>query len=531
MVKNSSFRAIIALIFLLSSLFSYGQLPAVRLEQIRHCCTGHTGMIEVSLEGDTTGLRYEWSNGARSLMIDNLTEGTYTLSLKGELDCDESETEFEIKKLESPQLQLQQEVVDDCFVDVTARVMQGFTAADMGGFQLTWSDSIKNIQTRRFRKSGVPASVCAEAIAFGGCVFSDNDCETIASAGSCAGITATPRIILNEFNRRDDTTGQYIEILVVGDGVCGSKTDIRNYIVMSSDGWRGSELDSSRIGKNFLRFNDVKLWAEVPHGSLITIYDAGKKHPVLPADDLNDANNDGIYIIPSDNYELLSGNLVTTLRNDTLSFNPEVRLTPTWVPVSLENNAEKGIHIRTPEGVICHGYTATVHSAFQNDTLPYILLNATDSLCGCILDLVDYDQSSSYRCDTVFHTPGTANSAQNELLIKSLRNCSTPLPFVVSPEQVIPEENIRLGELMIYPNPTTGYINIRYHSDNDGRTRVQIIGLLGIVYYDSYYTRNIGRNLIQINMEKRLQPNVYIIAVSGPEENTHYEKIIIADIR
>jgi len=530
MVKNSSCRAIIALISLLPSFLSYGQLPAVRVEQLRHCCTGHPGMIEVSFEGDTTHLRYEWSTGARSLKLENLAEGTYTLYLRGELDCDESQIEFNIKKLESPQLQLQLQEVDDCFVDVTARVMQGLTAANMSGFQLTWSDSIKNVQTRRFRKSGAPASVCAEVSAFGDCAFSDNDCETVISGGSCSGITALPRIILNEFNRRDDTTGQYIEILVTGDGVCGSYTDIRNYIIMASDGWRGSLMDSSQVNKNIIRFNDTKLWSEVPNGSLITIYNADKKHPLLPADDLNDRNNDGIYIIPSDNYELLSGNILTSLNNDTLSFHPEVRLVPAWSPVSLYDNAGKGIHLRTPEGIICHGYTATIHSAFENDTLPYILLNDTDSLCGCILDLADYGLSSSYRCDTVFHTPGMANSVQNELLINSLRNCSTPLPLVVSPEQAIPYEETRLGELTIYPNPTTGYINIRYHSDSEGQTRVRIMGLLGTVHYDSYHTRSAGRNLIRINMEKRLLPNVYIIAVSGPGERTHYEKIIIADI-
>jgi|GEM_PF-3364272 len=530
MVKNSSFRAIIALISLLPSVLSYGQLPTVRVEQLRHCCTGHPGMIEVSFEGDTTHLRYEWSTGSKSRKIENLAEGTYTLHMRGELDCDETQTEFKIKKLESPQLLVSQQIVDDCFIDVRATVLEDTTEINPGGFRLVWSDSTENIAVRRFRRPVASQTVCASIESLGSCAFSDSDCESLSTSLACGSSSFHPKILVNEFSRRDDSTGEFIELLVPGDGICGNTTDIRFYSIMHSTGIGDTSL-STFVDKPILQFSGHDQWARVPNGSLITIYNRAKRNPLVPPDDIYDADVNGSYILPSNNSLLLQCNLTDRIVNDTVLVDIGSSLSPSWTAVDLHAGQRSGIHIRYPDGSLCHGYTVSATPAEYHTDIPFRLINTAEADCGCMLDLADYMDVASYTCDSIVPTPGYANSPSNDTLIRLLRNCGgsgwTP-PMRIDPGSVIYEaKEYNTPALKVFPNPAESYLYVVISNRKSANADIVLYSTIGQAAHRERLLMDPVEHVHLLRLPGSIQPGLYLLQCRYDDGSTEVVPVVI----
>lgn len=530
MVKNSPFRAIIALLFLLSALLSYGQLPKVRVEQLRHCCTGHPGMIEVTFDGDTSQLRYEWSTGSKSRKIENLSEGTYTLYMRGELDCEESQTEFDIKKLESPQLLVSQQIVDDCFVDVRATILEDTSEVSPGGFRLVWSDSVENVAVRRFRRPVASQAVCASIESLGSCAFSDSDCESISTSLTCNSPSFHPKILVNEFSRRDDSTGEFIELLVLGDGICGNTTDIRFYTVMHSAGI-GDTSSFTFVNKPVLQFSGHDQWGKVPNGSLITIYDRANRNTLIPPDDIHDTDVNGSYILPSNNSLLLQCNLTDRIVNDTVLLDGGSSLSPSWTAVDLHAGQRSGIHIRYPDGSLCHGYTVSATLAELHTGNPFRLINATETDCGCMLDLIDYMDVASYTCDSIVPTPGYANSSYNDTLIRSLRNCGgsgwTP-PVRIDPGSVVYEaKEYNTPGLKVFPNPAESYLYVVISNRKSVNAEIVLYSTIGQVAHRERLLIDPVEHVHLLRLSGSIQPGLYLLQCRYDDGSTEVVPVVI----
>src|SRR6478735_11611780 len=84
-------------------------------------------------------------------------------------------------------------------------------------------------------------------------------------------------LIVNEFSQGDQSSREYIELLVVGDRTCTDSTaDLRGWIFDDQNGWYGT----GSISTGHYRFANVTNWAAVPFGSIILFYNsaAGEKN-------------------------------------------------------------------------------------------------------------------------------------------------------------------------------------------------------------------------------------------------------------
>jgi len=101
---------------------------------------------------------------------------------------------------------------------------------------------------------------------------------------------AAPWVILNEFGQGRAGLGEWVELLVVGEGP-GTFVDLR--------GWSLQDAQGDSRGGVFIKFKENEFWAKVPAGTLIVIYNAADA-PNLPAhfpkDDLDPA--DFLLVIP-----------------------------------------------------------------------------------------------------------------------------------------------------------------------------------------------------------------------------------------
>ena len=111
-------------------------------------------------------------------------------------------------------------------------------------------------------------------------------------------------VIVNEISNGSGGTEEYMELVVVGPPAnpnCGP-IDIRGWIIDDNNGdFSCGSCAGTGIAGGHIRFSTTNpVWAAVPTGSIIVVYDnSGLKNPMIAADDPDDLGSpDGVYILP-----------------------------------------------------------------------------------------------------------------------------------------------------------------------------------------------------------------------------------------
>ncbi|MCS7216107.1 MAG: lamin tail domain-containing protein [Candidatus Bipolaricaulota bacterium] len=103
-------------------------------------------------------------------------------------------------------------------------------------------------------------------------------------------VGAAPRVVVHEFGQGRAGYGEWVELLVLGAGP-GTTVDLR--------GWVLRDLQGQGRGGVWLKFAEHALWAAVPAGTLIVIYNAEDRPNLpehFPKDDLDPA--DFVLVLP-----------------------------------------------------------------------------------------------------------------------------------------------------------------------------------------------------------------------------------------
>lgn len=101
---------------------------------------------------------------------------------------------------------------------------------------------------------------------------------------------AAPVVILNEFGQGRAGLGEWVELLVVGEGP-GTFVDLR--------GWSVQDYQGDSRGGVLIKFKESEFWSQVPAGMLIVIYNAADAPNLpghFPKDDMDPA--DFVLVIP-----------------------------------------------------------------------------------------------------------------------------------------------------------------------------------------------------------------------------------------
>ena len=122
-------------------------------------------------------------------------------------------------------------------------------------------------------------------------------------------------LIMNEVSNGPTGSQEYVEFVVVSNTItysCSSPTppciDIRGWIFDDNSGYHGT----SGIAAGAVRFSQDPLWACVPLGTIILIYNDADKNPEIPTtDDLSMADGNCSIIAPISNVSLFEKNLTT----------------------------------------------------------------------------------------------------------------------------------------------------------------------------------------------------------------------------
>ncbi|MEO7174426.1 MAG: T9SS type A sorting domain-containing protein [Saprospiraceae bacterium] len=453
----------------------------VSLKEIKHACDTVGGILEYEILGDATGVTYKWSNGATDLRQVNLPPGNYELELDAGEGCRKIVVNEEIIKVVNPVLEIIKTEIDTCREFVKLKLSQFSSEIAIQDEWVLWSDQEQG-KTERIIPKGMMSQICATVNIpnTGTCSTNLNSCENLTIPG-CAKAPVTPKIILNEFSPRV-ADGQFIELLVIGDGICGNTTDIRGYFIQNPDHnpvilpsvdtiFPPSELYGC------VQFSQNLNWIAVPNGSLITIYNDKLPNANMPPDDPFDIDGNGYYILGASQPNLLYSRISTSIFTDLDSYLDAWTSSGNWDYLQMKT-PRGGIHILNPDISLSHGYEATNGYILGISSLPYIIAGVTDTLSGCGLKTGNYLEVSQYVCDSLDPTPGMANSIENRQLIEYLRSCTTinTLHDSLSNHQSSRND---LNSFLVFPNPAFGSIYYQVSSQTKGIASLEVFSAVG----------------------------------------------------
>lgn len=244
----------------------------------------------------------------------------------------------------------------------------------------------------------------------------------LAAVTLIASICTKAQLVLNEVSQGTSGNKEYIELVVIGTPTCSDSTaDLRGWIVDDNGGWFGT----SAISPGCYRFTNNANWAAVPYGSVILLYNSGDKNLLITqADDVTDANNDRVYIVPINSiYIELNPALPNAASGSTFSYpTTGFGASTTWTNLAL-NNAGDAVALVSPANL-----TAAFHSLTYGN-----LSGGTVQMTGSGGQTVYYAIGSQYALTANWatgaapanETPGAPNTAANAAWIASMQSAGS----------------------------------------------------------------------------------------------------------
>lgn len=293
-------------------------------------------------------------------------------------------------------------------------------------------------------------------------VVSDDPIITGSDNGSDIEIVFTPcptplpasgGLLINEFSNGSSGNQEFYEFIVAGQ--CGETVDVRGYIIDDNNGTftdytQPGTPGGSGIADGHLRLTNDAQWSNIPVGSVIVVYNAADPNSSLPGDDVNDSNNDSLYVIPHNNTTLFE--IETQIPNATdpdSTYSPSTYAGTGWSALSIANDGD-AVQVRQPDGTYFHGVS---YGGVEITGGPDGTKITTGGLGGMngIFSSNDFTDPANWSTGSApsDETPGTFNNALNEQWLRLMRDPNTAsCPVAPLPVTLVLFEGHYSGELV-----------------------------------------------------------------------------------
>jgi hypothetical protein len=260
--------------------------------------------------------------------------------------------------------------------------------------------------------------------------------------------------IVNEFSNGPSGNQEFVELVAIGPPAnpnCGP-VDLRGWLLDDNNGdFSCGPCAGVGIAAGHLRFSPtVGPWAAIPTGSIIVIYDAATKNPMVPADDPDDNSPaDGVYILPNNHAYIdvsvgsgCAGGNVPTGSNACgtcagISAYAGACYTPAIANTNCGlRNSGDAMQVRMPSGAYYHGIGYGTPSSLITGGPDGLMISGDGTgkyytFTNAVSD--DYRNVNNYTSGAVSlggETPGVANTALNATWIASLTTpCLLPVIY------------------------------------------------------------------------------------------------------
>lgn len=241
------------------------------------------------------------------------------------------------------------------------------------------------------------------------------------------------QLIINEVSQGSGGTKEYVELLVTGTPNCVSvpTVDLRGWYIDDNNGNHATGTGTG-IASGCMRFTTNALWASVPIGTIILIYNDADIEPGIPAADLSLSDGNCRLVIPASNCTLLEKN--SAQPSTATSVYPSAGFTAcgNWTTVGM-SNSDDSFQTLDPAATMIHSVSwgnnsisPVIYFAGASGGMVIFMNNATNNNPSLQTNWVRTPVSGN-------ETPGAPNNAANASWINSMNNnCGAITPLVVS---------------------------------------------------------------------------------------------------
>lgn len=551
------------LLFLFVSLFSlkgtqlFSQLypptqggPYIEVDSTSHTCDSlSNGYIGLNLQGNPEEFYYYWTDGSTDLVRDSLPDGDYTFIVRNLFGCEE-EYDFEIQDITNCTFTYTvTNYSARCEADIAIQVFVDGNPVSEDAVAIVWDDGNNAGLTRRVETDTgnstdcygflIDVSKCC-VIEDTICVNAPPQCYTYPDLIPWDG--TIKEVIVNEIRRLESDSAQFIELLVLGTGVCEDTFDMRGFIVDDNNGYliRGKstiifgEMDLLGYDEGYLIFSNVPSWEKVPNGSLIVLYgDRSELEQGFPTDDPEDSNGDGVYVLSIEDTDYfmsrqgqwLGYRRMITYSGGSLQY-------PSWSQLNINEEAD-GIQVRYPDGSFSHGISSGISSMMSTDTFEVWLGDTLMSGKNYQFTGTDYfdpaDFTHELSSDSLY-TPGVANSTENAAIIEYLRDCnSSQFAAPVNGAMIRNEENesekSEKNTLQVSPNPFYKDLYLKIEAFEPGKAKINLYNMSGSLIQNQELMLQKGGQTLKLETHGKLPSGLLLVEVLFPSGERLYAKV------
>ncbi|RYD89809.1 MAG: hypothetical protein EOP50_16955, partial [Sphingobacteriales bacterium] len=233
---------------------------------------------------------------------------------------------------------------------------------------------------------------------------------TLLAGAVAAGAQTLPGLILNEVSQGPNVgAGQkeYFEFVVAGTPTCTTNTlDLRGWIFDDNNNWVAAGAGTG-IATGAMRFANVSNWAAVPYGSIILVYnDNDKNTAITMANDLTDANNDKVYVLPASSVMFDRNTVAPTTASGSNFIYPTTNWVSggDWNTVALRNAGDAVIIVKP---TVRNTEYFSLGFAIGSASTATVWVPDMDSDSNRYLSDDNYSQASSWLLGVATGVPGT----------------------------------------------------------------------------------------------------------------------------
>lgn len=481
------------------------------------------GQLKVNTNANNGPYSFAWSNGETTQQISQLCSGPYSVSitsangcltelvalLPGETDCPYLKDEIFEVSIRGSYLGQQYGVI---------------AITNTGDFDYNWRDLEGNTSL----VSGLsPGDYCVTISkpTVPGCSIIKCYTVPIKSIHGRRDVGGTIKgeaiLQVNEISNGPSNGQEFIELVAIKAGNQCEAVDIRGFVIDDNNGDFSINKGGSAAGvaPGHFRFSQSPVWESVPVGSIILLYNSAAKNPAIQLpDDPTDANNDKVYIIPSDS-DLIGGDSQSPSLSSSYYLSREPVLA-SWNSVYMYDGGD-AIQIRAPDGKYTHGisYGSSLRMSGGPDNLLVSTLSGVGRgyafTSGSITTASNY---ISYDVNSGGETPGAPNDEQNGNYINNL--CSGyggghtwPIPTSGTGWKLLNGEKV--GLVSAFPNPFTQYIQLEIQSEEKQEIQIVLTDLKGVTVAQWPLEASAGSNTTRLSLNnKKLAAGLYTLSGS-----------------
>ncbi len=172
------------------------------------------------------------------------------------------------------------------------------------------------------------------------------------------------------------------------------------------------------------------------------------------------------------------------------------------------------------EGINVTSYE--IYRKFPAD-LNFQLLTTIAGNLTTFTDINPAQANADYRIEIVL--PQNCNSSDRAAYGKSKSNVGSNQGILPAWSGVGIQSNIAISQLIVYPNPSTGIINLEWESATNGLLSIKMINALGQAIYTNVKQSNFGKN--KIELETNLAKGIYLLEISDDNQFKKLMKVCI----